>query len=455
MNANGTGADSPQVTAKPQNYQLVTQVNAVASSQISGWPPSNAIDGSFVTNYSSQPHTSATATEWIYVDAGVSSAIGRLVIGYRQRDGQAAPTLDNNLHTQIQVSTDGSTWFSVDYRLNKYNIIDDDGLEKTIVDFNQPLYGRYVRLYSTSLNSDIYNYFYLQVGEIQTYSVPMSAIASSYQTGWEPWRILDTDLNTVYSSNAGDSTPWIGINLGSVQQIAGLNLTPRAAGSCFPVSFVLQSSNDGVNWTAIPGQSYTNYANPGSNVVSFSFSSPVTAQYVRVYTTQMGKDSNGSLFLQMAQITINQTVQFTATASSQLTGWAASNVTDDNPATAWSSAGHAAANSTEWIELDMGSSHRVQDLRLVPRGGCCFPTAFAITYSADNITWHQVPGQTYTSFVNPASVGTTPNPVELFFFSTPVTARYFKITATQLTADSFGSYYFQLGDVLIDQNSSY
>jgi len=99
----------------------------------------------------------------------------------------------------------------------------------------------------------------------------------------------------------------------------------------------------------------------------------------------------------------------------------------------------------------MGASYRVQDLRLVPRDQYCFPSAFAISYSTDGASWSQIPGQNYASYFSPSAFGTTPNPVQLFWFSTPITARYFKITATTLTADQYGYYYFQLADVYIDQ----
>jgi hypothetical protein len=451
VNASGSGAASSQVSAKPQNYQLITQSNAVASSQLSGWSATNVIDGNFSTNYSSNGHTSANSTEWIYLDSGANSAIGRLVIGDRQREQVAAPTLDGNLDTQIQVSVDASTWFNVDYRLQVYPIIDDDGWAKTVIDFNQPMYGRYVRLYSTKLNSDQFSNYYLQLGEIQAYSVPLTAVASSSLAGWPASSIIDNNPTSNYSSVSTDTTPWVGINLGSVQTIYGVNLTPRAAGYCFPVGFMLQSSNDGATWSTIPGQSYSNYPNPGSTAQSFRFSSALQAQYIRVYATQLGTDNNGSKYLQMEQMTVQQNIPFTATASSQTGGDTPSLVADNNSVTFWSSTGHGAANSTEWIELDMGSNYRVRDLRLVPRDSYCFPSSFAITYSTDNVNWFPVPGQQYTSFANPASFGTTPNPVQLMFFSTPVNARYFRITATQLTTDSFGNYYFQLADVLIDQ----
>jgi len=237
-----------------------------------------------------------------------------------------------------------------------------------------------------------------------------------------------------------------------VQQVTGVNLTPRTSGYGFPTGFSLQYSTDGATWTNVPGQTYTGYPNPGSNVQAFTFSSPVQAQYIRLYATQLGTDNVGTYYLQLAQMAIRQTLPFVATASSaDSSSLGAGNVTDGISSTFWSSSGHTSAASTEWVQLDLGTSTRVQDLRLVPRDSLCFPAAFAITYSNDGSTWYAVPGQSYSAYANPASVGTTPNPVQLMNFSTPVTARYFRITATQLTADTYGNYYFQLADIFVDQ----
>ncbi len=452
VNSNGSSPDSTQVSAIPQNYTQITFTNAVASSALSGWPASNVIDGNLNTNYSSNEHSTANATEWIYVDAGSNTAIGRLVIVDRAYQ-LAAPTFGNYLYTQIQVSEDATTWFNVDYRLAMYSIVDDDGITKTVVDFPQPLYGRYIRLYSTQLNPDDMGNYYLQLAEIQAYSVPVSAQASSYLTNWEPWRVLDADPNTVYSSHlhtSANNTEWVGLDLGSSQQLNRLQVTPRAGGLGFPVNFSIQSSNDDVNWTTIPGQSYTSYSNPGSNTQSFTFSSQVTARYMRLYATQLGLDNNGNYVLQLAQMQVQNSLPFTATASSQISGWPASNVADGLTATNWSSNGHSSANATEWLQLDLGSTQLVQDIRLAPRDGNCFPEGLSISYSNDGVNWTQAPGQSYDSYVDPSIYG-SPNPVQLFNFSSLISARYFRITATQLRADSYGNYYFQIADAYVDQ----
>jgi|GEM_PF-1075499 len=452
VNNNGTSPDSAQVSAMPQNYTPINFVSAVASSELPGWPASNVIDGDLTTSYSSNEHSTANATEWVYVDAGHNTTIGRLVIVDRPYQ-LAAPTFGNYLYTQIQVSEDANTWFNVDYRLDMYPIIDDDGITKTIVDFPQPLYGRYIRLYSTQLNPDDMGNYYLQLAEIQAYSVPVEALASSYLTGWEPWRVLDADPNTVYSSSLhsnGNYTEWVGLDLGSSQQFDRLLVTPRPGGLAFPLSFSLQTSNDDTNWTNIPGQFYSNYPNPSGSVQSFTFSSQVTARYIRLYATQLGEDNVGNYALQIAQMLVQNSLPFTATASSQLPGWPASNAADGLALTSWSSNVHSSANATEWLQLDLGSTLPVQDLHLTPRDGACFPVALSISSSNDGTNWTQVPGQWYDSYVDPSIYG-SPNPVQLFYFSNVISARYFRITATILRADSYGNYYFQITDAYVDQ----
>jgi len=232
VNSSGTSNDGSAVSATPQNYTLLTLSGATASSYYPAGPPSNAIDGSMTTNYYSQLYSdNGNHTEWIYADAGSNQSIGRLVITSRQKDLLAAPQYGKNV--QIQVSNDATNWFSVpDYYLGQYGIIDDDGYAKTVIDFREPISARYVHLYATKLSTDNYGIYALEIAELQAYSTPEVAIASSYYTGWDPYRMLDLDdVNTLYSSALHTSagyTEYAGVNLGSSQTVTGINITPRA-----------------------------------------------------------------------------------------------------------------------------------------------------------------------------------------------------------------------------------
>lgn len=450
INASGTSIDSQQVSAAPLNYQPITLTAAAASSTLAGYPVSNVINGNVNDMYSSQLNPGPFGTEWIYVNAASNATIGRLILTARQPSLMAAPHLGN--YALIQVSNDGSTWFQAKY--NQYSIINSSGVRQTVIDFPQPVNAKYVRYYTTLLSFDSFLNYFLQIAEIQAYSVPDTAFASSFLAGWEPIKIMDLDSSSNYSSNvhfsSGAATEWVGLDLGSAQSVTGINLTPRANGYGFPINFSLQSSNDNINWTTVPGKSYTSYPNPGNLQQSFNFTSPVTARYFRVYATLLSSDGT-NYYLQMAQMYVKKSVPFTATASSNIAGWVPSNLADGSNQTAWSSAMHATANFTESVTLDMGSTFTVRNLRLIPLSGYpCFPESLNIQSSTDGVTWTPIPGQNYILY-KPDSSGIVTDAPQLFWFSTPVSARYFKITGTKLTPDSYGNYYFQLADIFIDQ----
>src|SRR5437879_12974048 len=110
----------------------------------------------------------------------------------------------------------------------------------------------------------------------------------------------------------------------------------------------------------------------------------------------------------MSQMSNQNSLAYTATASTKLSWWAASNAADCLPTTMWSSAGHTRASSTEWLQLDLGSTFLVHDLHIVPRDHSGSPQSLTITYSTDGTNWRQVPGQTYENFANPSLASTTP-----------------------------------------------
>lgn len=135
----------------------------------------------------------------------------------------------------------------------------------------------------------------------------------------------------------------------------------------------------------------------------------------------------------------------TATASSSLSGWAVSRVVDGDTSTNWSSNPSGSAAGTEWVYLDMGSAKTVSNVVLTPRNtGECFPVDFKFQYSNDASTWTDVPGQSYTSYVNPGGASQT------FNFASSVTARYIRLYVTKEGADSYGNHYVQMAEFTVN-----
>lgn len=75
------------------------------------------------------------------------------------------------------------------------------------------------------------------------------------------------------------------------------------------------------------------------------------------------------------------------------------------------------------------------DLTARTGSGYCFPSEFAISVSTNGTTWTNLVLE--TGYDNPNTT------LQRFPF-TPTTAQYIRVTATTLTQDNLGNYYFQL-----------
>jgi hypothetical protein len=449
-NSNGTSEKSEEIYDTPENYVSLSISNSASSSVTGSYVPANTYNGSG-SFFSSKEDSGMNSTEWISWDLGSPQTVARMTFTDRPF-GLGGPVFGQST-VQIQASLDGSNWFAQDY-------LDNFANNQSILP--TPVVARYIRLYANQLNPDDAWNYYLQLAKVLFENNGASAIASSNLSGWESYHLMQPDVagNTAdYSSvghTSGNNTEWVELNLGQPRTLTGINVTPRPTGIAFPVAFTIQYSNDGVNMTNIPGQTYASYPNPGSALQQFRFSAPITAQFFRVVATQLGADQYGNYYLQLAHMDPVYAPLYTLTASSSISGWGPASAGDGNPATSWSSSAHASPSSTEWIQLDFGSTIPVSSLRLIPRQGYCFPSALNIQYSTDNVNWTQAPGQNYPDFYDPAQSNTVANTSAnpLFVFKGGISARYIRIVGTALRPDQSGNYYFQLQDIIVNPDGS-
>ncbi|WP_042381759.1 ricin-type beta-trefoil lectin domain protein [Streptacidiphilus melanogenes] len=143
------------------------------------------------------------------------------------------------------------------------------------------------------------------------------ATASSQLTGWEATQLTDgiyRGAGTVrgYSSqkdSSANTNEWAQVDLGTTHQIGEVDLYPRdeaanAIGMCFPVTFTIQTSVDGTNWTTVANE--VNYPKPGDAPQQFRFNA-TGARYVKVNATVLNADQYGDHYLQLRQIGVQGT----------------------------------------------------------------------------------------------------------------------------------------------------
>lgn len=141
----------------------------------------------------------------------------------------------------------------------------------------------------------------------------------------------------------------------------------------------------------------------------------------------------------------------TATSSQEDANWGLAKVTDGDAYSAdntwgWSSNADTTENHTEAITVDLGSAQTVGSVELDQRDydlkdpGTCFPIDFTIETSTDGVTW--TPGVTQAGYAQPkTSAGQA-------FAMTPRSARYVRVTGTNLRQDS-GAYKMQFAEIQV------
>jgi len=153
------------------------------------------------------------------------------------------------------------------------------------------------------------------------------AIASSQFSGWPKENVIDNVWGSAWSSQsmpgATGSTQYIGLDFGrSFDNITTLKAVPRQDSNpsinCFPVDFTIQTSGNGTTWTTISGQTYTGYPNPMGAEQTFTFP-PVSARYIRIHGTRFRQDDYGNYFMQMGELSAEQTPAYPRVADARPT----------------------------------------------------------------------------------------------------------------------------------------
>lgn len=282
--------------------------------------------------------------------------------------------------------------------------------------------------------------------------------AYSAHSSFPPINARDNNIFNFYSSVARTGpnfTEWLQYDLG--QKVYGVNrvrLYPREGAYGFPQDFKFQYSDSTSGpWTDASGSARTNFPSPGFKQVVIDFTSGVDARYVRLYATKLRADPFNNYYLQIAEMSIDQTISgndqrvnvSSASASSQLSGMEKEKLWNNNTGNFYSSEVQAAETNVQSFTLNYDKRYIFTKLVLTPRSlGYGFPKRFRIQYSSDGTNFTTIPGQDYTGADYYTS--TRPTTPQVFEFSSSVRAKYIRVEATKLGTDDYNNYYLQMAE---------
>jgi len=223
------------------------------------------------------------------------------------------------------------------------------------------------------------------------------------------------------ASNATDGNPtsrwssqllegqWIYVDLGAVYTINQVILRWESA---YGRGYKLQVSNNAADWSDV----YTTTTGDGG-VDDITLASSASGRYVRMLGTQRATTYGYSLYeleVYGAVVAPNLALHKPVTASSSYTGLPASNATDGNLASRWSSQ----LLEGQWIYVDLGSVFTIR--QVVLRWEAAYGRGYKIQVSNDASAWSDV----YTTTTGDGGV-------DSITLGAPVSCRYVRMLGTQ------------------------
>ncbi len=209
---------------------------ATASSTEPGGSTANALDGNLSTRWSSG--AAQANGQWYEVDMLQNQTFNRVVMD------SGSNTSDYARGYQVEVSTDNSTWTTVASGTASSSPI--------LVTF-APQYARYLKIVQTGTASSWWSISELNVyGEQEYARTGWSASASSTEGGGSATNAIDGNYATRWSSGAAQTNgQWFQVDLGSSQWFNHLIMDSGSNTNDYARGYIVQISNDGVNWSEI------------------------------------------------------------------------------------------------------------------------------------------------------------------------------------------------------------
>ncbi|WP_455716044.1 discoidin domain-containing protein [Anaerosporobacter sp.] len=252
-----------------------------------------------------------------------------------------------------------------------------------------------------------------------------SMTASTEITGNSAQKAVDGDYNTRWESIQGVDQQWLTVDLGNTKNIKGVKIHWETAAA---KEYLLQVSNDGVNWTDVYART-----NGNSGVEALVAKEDIIARYVRIYGTARTTGYGYSIWEFEVYGTSAGVPKVISNgkkvSASSVLGWNyATNVTDNNYDTRWES---IQGVDPQWIIIDLENTFTLSGLNLY------WETAAAKNYeillSNDGNNWESVYTTTNGNGGLNNGYANRQSGLESIKFDKSYQARYVKMYGTQRT----------------------
>ncbi|GHJ40967.1 discoidin domain-containing protein [Streptomyces sp. TS71-3] len=224
-----------------------------------------------------------------------------------------------------------------------------------------------------------------------------------------PDKATDGDPNTRWASSHEDDQ-WIAVDLGSPQAFDRVDLAWEQA---YAQTYVVQVSTDGSTWQdakSVDNRGVPLPFNTGDASLQVEDFTAQTARYVRidcgVRNTGWGNSLWSLSVLDSSSPGTDLALHKSVTASTEDSSNPASNATDGDPGTRWSSE----YLDDQWIRVDLGSSQSFDRVAIVWEAA--YPKTYTIQVSDDGDAWTDV-----------KSVSNEPDPLKISVNGVRVLAR--------------------------------
>lgn len=404
-NGNGSCFEIKEITFKASDSLALNKTVEVSSTSTND--PGNtkelAVDGNTGTRWSSLRNEDEN---WIMIDLGQYAKLNAMSI---QWEGACSDDYD------IQVSSDKNNWITVEDGMATGKSLLDE------YDFDEPVYGRYVKVSSHKSRSLKYGISIYEISVYGSYidediAANKNVFSSSIKDLNLPTHVVDNKVNTSWISN-GSGNQWIYVELKGIYKISKMHID---WGNDYANNYEIQISNDAQTWKTV--KTVTDGQGGSEDVSDLG---DLEAQYVRL---KLNKSSGKSY--QIVQWSIygelieaenleNIALNKTATASSVY-----NNVYEAKRAIDGSFENKGGNNQSRWVsnrnsndeylQIDLEANYDLTGVKLYWEGNGA--KKYQILVSEDGIKWQEV----YLENDGQPGIAYIP-------FSKVITARYVKM----------------------------